>query len=75
MDVAEDQSERLAARLEMTTIEFVEIFGSGWTKLAPEELGVGEVRRDYEWHVSGEPAQLMPDVGSRGPRVARPQGR
>lgn len=74
--VRDDASEILAARLGIDATDFVETFGAGWTPVVTTAAGgLGASDDDgSDWYAAGNPTQLMLDLGSNGPRTARPRG-
>ena len=77
----EDRSPELAARLGMSTDEFVHLFGAGWTEihsLPSHDFDAdpsGGLEGDVTpWMISGRPPQLMIRVFDYWVHLARPVG-
>lgn len=66
----------LAGRLGLDVMAFVEAFGAGWELADTGEDRLPSPDVDGDWHVTGEPPQLMLRVDGPGEAVvARPVGR
>ncbi len=65
---------RLAARLGMAPLEFVDIFGAGWRPVDGVAREGADADGGSAWFIAGDPVQLMLRVYPHGVFLARPEG-